>query len=147
MSSIPLVRRFPALARIPRVPLGHFPTALQRLELTDERPAGELWIKRDDLTASPLGGNKVRALEFLLADLQPGEVVLTAGGEGSTHVLTTATYARALGGTARVVRWRHDMNPSALRVSDRARALCEHVITTSGPTVGLPSPTMLKPLG
>jgi D-cysteine desulfhydrase len=110
---------------------------LQQLELTGEQLAGELWIKRDDLTASPLGGNKVRALEFLLADLQPGEVVLTAGGEGSTHVLTTATYVRALGGTARAVRWRHDMNPSALRVSERARALCARVITTSGPTVGL----------
>jgi 1-aminocyclopropane-1-carboxylate deaminase/D-cysteine desulfhydrase-like pyridoxal-dependent ACC family enzyme len=142
VSTIPLLRRFPALAGVPRVPLGHFPTPVQRLELTSEqrpgeRPVGELWIKRDDLTASPLGGNKVRALEFLLAGLAPGEVVLTAGGEGSTHVLTTAAYVRALGGTTRAVRWRHDMNPSALRVSDRARALCASVITAPGPAIGL----------
>jgi D-cysteine desulfhydrase len=137
VSTLPLVRRFPALARVPHVPLGDFPTPVQRLELPGERLAGELWIKRDDLTASPLGGNKVRALEFLLAGLAPGEIVLTAGGEGSTHVLTTATYVRALGGTTRAVRWRHEMNPSALDVADRARALCARVITAPGPTIGL----------
>jgi D-cysteine desulfhydrase len=130
VSTIPLVRRFPALARVPRVALGHFPTPVERV-------SGELWIKRDDLTASPLGGNKVRALEFLLAGLAPGQVVLTAGGEGSTHVLTTATYVRALGGSARAVRWRHEMNPSALRVAERARALCASVITAPGPMSGL----------
>jgi 1-aminocyclopropane-1-carboxylate deaminase/D-cysteine desulfhydrase-like pyridoxal-dependent ACC family enzyme len=142
VSTIPLVRRFPALARVPHVRLGDFPTPVERLDPGREQPAGEriageLWIKRDDLTASPLGGNKVRALEFLLADLAPGEVVLTAGGEGSTHVLTTATYVRALGGTTRAVRWRHEMNPSALRVSDRARSLCASVITAPGPVSGL----------
>ena len=134
---LPLVRRFPALARVPHVALGHFPTPVQRLELGGEQSMGELWIKRDDLTASPLGGNKVRALEFLLAGLAPGEVVLTAGGEGSTHVLTTAAYVRALGGTTRAVRWKHDMNPSALRVAERARALCASVITASSPMIGL----------
>jgi D-cysteine desulfhydrase len=91
VSTLPLVSRFPALARIPHVALGRFPTPVECLELAGERLARELWIKRDDLTASPLGGNKVRALEFLLAGLAPGEIVLTAGGEGSTHVLTTAT--------------------------------------------------------
>jgi D-cysteine desulfhydrase len=137
VSTIPLVRRFPAIVRVPHATLGHLPTPVQRLELSGGRLAGELWIKRDDLTASPLGGNKVRALEFLLAGLAPGEIVLTAGGEGSTHVLTTATYVRALGGTTRAVRWRHEMNPSATRVSDRARALCASVITAPGPTWGL----------
>lgn len=110
---------------------------MQRVELSGEWLAGALWIKRDDLTASPLGGNKVRALEFLLAGLSPGDVVLTAGGEGSTHVLTTATYVQSLGGTTRAVRWRHEMNPSALRVAERARALCASVITAPGPTTGL----------
>ena len=122
---------------MPHATLGHFPTPVQRLELAGERLAGELWIKRDDLTASPLGGNKVRALEFLLAGLAPGDVVLTAGGEGSTHVLTTATYVRALGGTTRAVRWRHEMNPSAVAFPTRARALCASVITTRGPMIGL----------
>lgn len=137
MSTLPLLLRFPALARIPRVALGDFPTPVQRVELAEHTLAGELWIKRDDLTASPLGGNKVRALEFLLGGLEPGGHVLTAGGEGSTHVLTTATYVRALGGTTRAVRWKHEMNPSALDVAERARAICERIDTAGGPMLGL----------
>jgi 1-aminocyclopropane-1-carboxylate deaminase/D-cysteine desulfhydrase-like pyridoxal-dependent ACC family enzyme len=133
----PLLLRFPSLTRIPRVALGDFPTPVQRLELPSDALAGELWIKRDDLTASPLGGNKVRALEWLLGGIGPGDVVLTAGGEGSTHVLTTATYVRALGGTTHAVRWRHEMNPSALDVARRAQELCARIVTVAGPVSGL----------
>lgn len=43
----------------------------------------ELWIKRDDLTGMQLSGNKVRKLEFLLADAlaQGSDCVVTAGGD------------------------------------------------------------------
>jgi D-cysteine desulfhydrase len=131
---LPLILRFPALAAIPRVPLGEFPTPVQR--------AGpgfppNLWIKRDDLTAPILGGNKIRALEFLLAGVAPGSVVLTGGGEGSTHILTTATYARQLGAITRVIRWKHDMNPSAIAVAERARLLCDRITTTRSSVVGV----------
>lgn len=136
-NDLPLLDRFPSLARIPRAALGDFPTPVQRVDLANESLAGQLWIKRDDLTASPLGGNKVRALEFLLGGLAPGEVVLTAGGEGSTHVLTTATHVRALGGSTHAVRWTHEMNPSALDIAERARAICARVITVRGPMLGL----------
>jgi D-cysteine desulfhydrase len=133
----PLLLRFPSLARLPRVALGDFPTPVQRLDLRGEALAGELWVKRDDLTASSLGGNKVRALEWLLGGIQPGDVVLTAGGEGSTHVLTTATYAFELGGTTHAVRWKHEMNPSAIEVAERARAACATIVTAPGPVTGL----------
>ena len=131
---LPLVLRFPALAAIPRVPLGEFPTPVQRAG------AGlppNLWIKRDDLTAPLLGGNKIRALEFLLAGVAPGSIVLTGGGEGSTHILTTATYARQLGAITRVIRWKHDMNPSAIAVAERARLLCDRVTTTRSSVFGV----------
>jgi D-cysteine desulfhydrase len=137
VSTLPLIARFPALARIPRAELGNFPTPVERIDLRDVALAGELWIKRDDLTASPLGGNKVRALEFLLGGLAPGEVVLTAGGEGSTHILTTATYVRALGGVTHAVRWTHEMNPSALDVAARAHAISANVITVRSSVLGL----------
>jgi D-cysteine desulfhydrase len=136
--TLPLLERFPALARIPRASLGDFPTPVERIDVGAEHAlAGELWIKRDDLSASPLGGNKIRALEFLLGGLAPGDVVLTAGGEGSTHVLTTATAVRALGGTTHAVRWKHEMNPSALDVAARARAICASVTTARGSVSGL----------
>lgn len=136
-TTLPLFRRFPALAHVPRVSLGDFPTPVQRVISASSAPESNLWIKRDDLSASPLGGNKVRALEFLLGGIAPGDIVLTAGGEGSTHILTTATYARALGAIPRAVRWTHDMNPSATLVSERARALCDRIHTTRSPLAGL----------
>src|SRR5690348_18358157 len=70
--------------------LGAWPTPL-------ERAAPELWIKREDRSASVAGGNKVRGLEFLLARLPAGAAVVTVGGWGSTHCLATALHARALG--------------------------------------------------
>ena len=112
---IPLVRRFPALARVPRARLGLFPTPVV--------PVGELsshlWIKRDDLCGNPMGGNKVRALEFLLGDLAANESVVTVGSVGSTHALAVATYGKRIGVRVTVARWRQVMNPMAHLVADR----------------------------
>jgi len=58
-----------------------------------------LWIKRDDLSGFELSGNKVRKLEFLLADaLNLGhDCVITIGGKQSNHARATAVAARQLG--------------------------------------------------
>jgi 1-aminocyclopropane-1-carboxylate deaminase/D-cysteine desulfhydrase-like pyridoxal-dependent ACC family enzyme len=74
--------------------LGAWPTPLDAAPaLARATGAGELWLKREDLA----GGNKVRGLEFLLADARPGTVFVTIGGTGSTHCLATALHARGLG--------------------------------------------------
>ena len=78
-----------------------------------------MWLKREDLDARPLGGNKVRALEFLLGGVGPGNSVVTVGAAGSTHALATAVYARALGARAYCYRWPQEMNEVALRVAER----------------------------
>jgi 1-aminocyclopropane-1-carboxylate deaminase/D-cysteine desulfhydrase-like pyridoxal-dependent ACC family enzyme len=59
----------------------------------------EAWIKRDDLTSSLYGGNKVRKLGFVLGEARRGGAtrLITAGGEGSHHVLATALHAARLG--------------------------------------------------
>jgi D-cysteine desulfhydrase len=59
----------------------------------------KLWAKCDDLSAASYGGNKIRKLEFLLADaLTRGcSTVLTFGGAGSNHALATSIYCRQLG--------------------------------------------------
>jgi D-cysteine desulfhydrase len=125
--SSPLLLAYPAVASLPRAALGRFPSPVQHVAL----PGGAgLWLKRDDLDADELGGNKVRALEFLLGGVGPGDTVVTLGGEGSTHVLATAWHAGCLGARTVALRWPHEMNPVALRVRDRAAALCERVITT-----------------
>lgn len=112
---LPLVARFPALDRTRRVRLGKYPTPTESLESV----ASALWIKRDDLAGDPMGGNKVRALEFLLADVGAGDRVVTVGAAGSTHALAVATYARQLEARTFVGRWRQEMNATAVRVSEQ----------------------------
>lgn len=84
---------------IPRINLGIFPTPLYKLENTSRLLGTNVWIKRDDLNGVALGGNKVRKLEFLLADaLQKGaQVVMTTGGAQSNHAMLTAACALRLG--------------------------------------------------
>ncbi|MDB4966080.1 MAG: 1-aminocyclopropane-carboxylate deaminase [Myxococcales bacterium] len=94
-----LFRAFPALADVvPWLPLGRFPTRVERLSGLVP-PSVELWIKRDDESGTVYGGNKVRKLEFLLADarLKGARRLVTLGGIGSHHVLATAIYGRAAG--------------------------------------------------
>ena len=55
---------------LPRVRLGVFPTPFYRLDRLSEQYGRGIWIKRDDLCGVALGGNKVRKLEYLLADAQ-----------------------------------------------------------------------------
>lgn len=84
-----------------KVSLGCFPTPVQRLPaLTEVAERGlELWMKRDDLSSFDLSGNKVRKLEFLLADAiaKKCDSVITIGGIQSNHARATAVAARQLG--------------------------------------------------
>jgi 1-aminocyclopropane-1-carboxylate deaminase/D-cysteine desulfhydrase-like pyridoxal-dependent ACC family enzyme len=119
VADLPLLRRFPALAALPRVPLGRFPTPVQRITRDDGRI---LLLKRDDLSGGVVGGNKVRGLEWLLAGVRAGDEVLTVGARGSTHALSTALLSAQLGARTTVVRWNQDMNPAARAVDQRLRA-------------------------
>ena len=87
------------LQDFPRVGLGLFPTPIQKLENVSRRYGANVYLKRDDLTGLGLGGNKVRKLEFLLADAkaQGAEVVFTTGGAQSNHAMLTAAAANRLG--------------------------------------------------
>lgn len=59
----------------------------------------DLWIKRDDLIGFGGGGNKVRKLEYLLAQAlaEQADVVVTAGSPQSNHARLTAAAAAHLG--------------------------------------------------
>lgn len=116
-----LFDRFPTLAVLPRVALGAFPSPVELVQVVG---VGDLWLKRDDRNAPVAAGNKVRALEFLLGSLAPGEVVITAGGQGSTHVYATAVHARRLGGHTLAARWPHEMSPESRAVAEAARLEC-----------------------
>lgn len=64
-----------------------------------------LWIKRDDLTGMPYGGNKPRKLEFLLADAKANgaKTIVTTGATGSNHCLATTVYGRREGLDVRLI--------------------------------------------
>ena len=84
-----------------RVSLGIFPTPVHRLHNISRLLGTQVDVKRDDLTGLGLGGNKVRKLEYLLADAkaQGAQVVFTTGGAQSNHAMLTAAAAKKLGMT------------------------------------------------
>ena len=77
---------------LPRHPLGTVPTPFEPLDRLGAELGLPLWVKRDDLTGLGLGGNKVRKLEYLLADaLATGcDTVVTFGALQSNHARQTA---------------------------------------------------------
>lgn len=78
--------------------LGSWPTPLEKLETLSGCLGSDVLIKRDDLSGLVYGGNKVRKLEFILADVQRRgkRTIVTMGGIGSHHVLAVAALGRKL---------------------------------------------------
>jgi D-cysteine desulfhydrase len=72
------------------------PSPVQRLEHLGH---GNLWIKREDILSTVYGGNKVRKLEFVLADAieKHRDRVVTLGALGTNHGLATAIFCQRLG--------------------------------------------------
>jgi D-cysteine desulfhydrase len=101
----------------PRVPLARIPTPIEPLKRMSARLGVDLYVKRDDLTGVELTGNKVRKLEFVLADAlqQKADIVLTCGGAQSNHCRATAVAAARLGLRSRLIlRTPDPFNPPAL---------------------------------
>src|SRR4051812_12523364 len=117
-----LFERFPSLTpTVAIVDLGVRATPVERVSVG----GAPLWLKRDDLTSDVLGGNKVRALEFLLAGARSGATVLTVGSTGSTHALATAIYARQRELPCEVITWPQEEHAisrlTAARLGESAR--------------------------
>ena len=91
--TLPLFEKYPELAKqVPWMSIGNYPTPVQKLENLG-RAAGynNLWIKRDDQSSDIYGGNKVRKLEFAIADAlrKKKKYMVTVGGIGTNHGLAT----------------------------------------------------------
>jgi D-cysteine desulfhydrase len=82
-----------------KLALATLPTPLFRHDALSRLIGTEVWVKRDDLTASGAAGNKIRKLEYLAADaLERGATTLiTCGGHQSNHARATAIVAAELG--------------------------------------------------
>ena len=87
------------LDEMPRLRLGVYPTPFYKLENISAKYGRSIYIKRDDLCGVALGGNKIRKLEYLLAEAktQGCDTVFTTGGAQSNHAMLTAACAARLG--------------------------------------------------
>jgi 1-aminocyclopropane-1-carboxylate deaminase len=84
------------LSKYPCAPLAQLPTPIHPLEnFTKHLNGPEAWIKRDDLTGLPGGGNKTRKLEFLVGDAVTSgyDMLVTVGAIRSNHARQTAAAA------------------------------------------------------
>lgn len=87
------------LRQFEKVDLLKTSTPLHRLDNLSKRFGREIYIKRDDMTPLAMGGNKLRKLEFLMADAlaKNAKIIVTAGAIQSNHVRQTAAVAAMYG--------------------------------------------------
>ena len=85
----------------PKLSLARLPTPLEfagriTKQTGDKNP---LYLKRDDLSGMGVSGNKIRKLEFLLAEAKQegADMVITAGGVQSNHCRATAAACAKVG--------------------------------------------------
>lgn len=92
--------------RVPFLQLSQLPTPVQKSDLLPPDLCRQLYIKRDDqvrLASSDgghyFGGNKIRKLQFLLADAQArkADSIITFGAAGSNHAVETAACCKHIG--------------------------------------------------
>ncbi|HOD45003.1 MAG TPA: pyridoxal-phosphate dependent enzyme, partial [Anaerolineaceae bacterium] len=83
----------------PRLRLGTLPTPVEPLPRLSARLGCQLFVKRDDMTGIAFGGNKVRKLEFVLADAvaHGAKTIITVGAAQSNHCRITAALSAKLG--------------------------------------------------
>lgn len=84
---------------VSRLNLARLNTPLQKMEKLSAQLGVEVFFKRDDMTGLELSGNKIRKLEFLLADAKEkgADTILTCGGAQSNHCRATALAAARCG--------------------------------------------------
>ncbi|MGF1511078.1 MAG: 1-aminocyclopropane-1-carboxylate deaminase/D-cysteine desulfhydrase [Myxococcota bacterium] len=93
-----------------RLDLARTPTPLEPVPALGRN----VWVKRDDMTGVALSGNKVRKLEFLLAEAKASGAghVITCGGVNSNHARATAVAAARVGLKAHLVLRGEDRRPA-----------------------------------
>lgn len=111
------------LSRFPRFELVLKPTPLHPLRRLSKALGGPtIWMKRDDMTGTGAGGNKLRKLEFLIGDaLQKGcNTVVTIGAIQSNHTRQTAAAAAMAGLSCHIVqeRWVEGLDDVQERVGN-----------------------------
>jgi D-cysteine desulfhydrase len=98
----------------PRLQLANLPTPIQEMKnLARQMGVERVLLKRDDLTGLETSGNKVRKLEYVLADAlrQGADTLVTHGGFQSNHCRATAAIGARLGLKVRLILRCPDPDP------------------------------------
>ena len=88
------------ISSIPRCKFACLPTPMHNLyQLSKFLDGPQIYIKRDDLTGIGVGGNKIRKLEFLIADAitQSATDIITQGATQTNHGSQTSAVANKYG--------------------------------------------------
>ena len=112
--AVPLFARAPRLAgTVPHLPLGRYPSPVDAVELDDGHRRRTVLVKRDDVAADGYAGNKVRKLEFILADARARGAtrLVTAGATGSHHAFATAYHGIRAGFDVSLVLFPQSLTP------------------------------------
>lgn len=82
-----------------RIEIANLPTKIQKLETLSKEHNKNIFIKRDDMTGIEISGNKIRKLEYILAEALKNSVdtLITAGGIQSNHARATAAVCAMYG--------------------------------------------------
>jgi len=86
--------------------IANIPTPIQKINFNGT----QFLIKRDDLTGSLLSGNKIRKLDYILADVKKkkADYLFTCGGDQSNHARATAIAAKQIGVETKLFLWGSD---------------------------------------
>lgn len=82
-----------------KLSLAKLPTPIEKIDYLSDKYKPDIYIKRDDLTEGVASGNKIRKLEYSVAEaLSLGcDTLITNGGFQSNHCRSTAAVAAKLG--------------------------------------------------
>ncbi len=97
-----------------RLELAQLPTPVVELSnLAKQIGCERVLLKRDDLTGLEISGNKVRKLEYVVADAlsQGADTLITHGGFQSNHCRATAAVGARLGLRVRMILRSADADP------------------------------------
>src|SRR5256714_14299550 len=97
-----------------RISLALLPTPLVEMNnLARHLDIDRILLKRDDLTGLETTGNKVRKLEYVVADAinQGADTLVTHGGFQSNHCRATAAIGARLGLRVRLILRSPEQNP------------------------------------
>ena len=83
--------------------IANLPTPIQKVKFR----GAKFLIKRDDYTGTELTGNKIRKLDYILADVKKkkADYLFTSGGDQSNHARATAIAARQIGIKTKLFLW------------------------------------------